>query len=111
MSVERRCGMIEEVHADLSISEQCRLLWISRSSFYYAPQPESDETLTLIRISMDGRGRWMDNVFIERLWRSLKYECVYAESFNGRMRDKLLNEFLFMSLDHARVTIATWAED
>ena len=27
-----------------------------------------------IRISMDGRGRWMDNVFIERLWRSLKYE-------------------------------------
>src|SRR5690606_3946561 len=30
-----------------------------------------------IRISMDGRGRWMDNVFIERLWRSLKYECVF----------------------------------
>jgi len=30
-----------------------------------------------IRISMDGRGRWMDNVFIERLWRSLKYECVW----------------------------------
>jgi len=29
-----------------------------------------------IQISMDGRGRWMDNVFIERLWRSLKYECV-----------------------------------
>lgn len=27
-----------------------------------------------IRISMDGRGRWMDNVFIERLWRSLKHE-------------------------------------
>lgn len=27
-----------------------------------------------IRISMDGRGRWLDNVFIERLWRSLKYE-------------------------------------
>ena len=30
-----------------------------------------------IRISMDGKGRWVDNVFIERLWRSLKYECVY----------------------------------
>ncbi len=27
-----------------------------------------------VRISMDGRGRWMDNVFIERLWRSMKYE-------------------------------------
>lgn len=29
------------------------------------------------RVSMDGRGRWLDNVMIERLWRSLKYECVY----------------------------------
>ena len=34
-----------------------------------------------VRISMDGRGRWMDNVFIERLWRSLKYECVYLNAF------------------------------
>ena len=30
-----------------------------------------------IKISMDGRGRWMDNVFIERLWRSIKYEEIY----------------------------------
>jgi putative transposase len=30
-----------------------------------------------IKISMDGRGRWMDNVFIERLWRSVKYEEIY----------------------------------
>src|SRR3546814_15214957 len=28
-----------------------------------------------VRISMDGRGRFLDNIFIERLWRSLKYEC------------------------------------
>ena len=34
-----------------------------------------------IRISMDGRGRWMDNVFIERLWQSLKYECVFLNAF------------------------------
>ena len=34
-----------------------------------------------VRISMDGRGRWMDNVLIERLWRSLKYECVYLHAF------------------------------
>jgi putative transposase len=34
-----------------------------------------------IEISMDGKGRWMDNVFIERLWRSLKYECVYLHAF------------------------------
>ena len=30
-----------------------------------------------VRISMDGKGRWMDNVFIERLWRSVKYEEIY----------------------------------
>ncbi len=34
-----------------------------------------------VRISMDGRGRWMDNMFIERLWRSLKYECIYLHAF------------------------------
>lgn len=34
-----------------------------------------------IKISMDGRGRWMDNIFIERLWWSLKYECVYLNEF------------------------------
>jgi len=34
-----------------------------------------------VKISMDGRGRWMDNVMIERLWRSLKYECVYLQAF------------------------------
>lgn len=34
-----------------------------------------------VQISMDGKGRWMDNVFIERLWRSLKYECVYLHAW------------------------------
>ncbi len=33
-----------------------------------------------VKVSMDGQGRWMDNVFIERLWRSLKYECVYLHA-------------------------------
>lgn len=36
-----------------------------------------------VKISMDGKGRWMDNVFIERLWRSLKYECVYLNAFES----------------------------
>ena len=34
-----------------------------------------------VKISMDGKGRWMDNVMIERLWRSMKYECVYLNAF------------------------------
>lgn len=49
-----------------------------------------------VRISMDGRGRWLDNVFIERLWRSLKYECVYLQEMeNGH---------------EARAAIGRWIE-
>jgi putative transposase len=35
------------------------------------------------KLSMDGRGAWRDNVFIERLWRSVKYECVYLKADDG----------------------------
>ncbi len=34
-----------------------------------------------IKISMDGKGRWIDNVFVERLWRSVKYEEVYLKAY------------------------------
>lgn len=34
-----------------------------------------------VKISMDGRGRWIDNVFIERFWRSVKYEDVYLHAY------------------------------
>ena len=38
-----------------------------------------------VRISMDGKGRWVDNVFVERLWRSVKYENVYLHAYrDGR---------------------------
>lgn len=44
-----------------------------------------------IRISMDGKGRWMDNVFIERLWRSLKYEQIRLYSYTtvGELRSQI----------------------
>ena len=34
-----------------------------------------------VKISMDGKGRWVDNRMIERPWRSLKYECIYLSAF------------------------------
>ena len=38
-----------------------------------------------VRISMDGKGRWTDNVFIERRWRTVKYENVYLYAYrDGR---------------------------
>jgi len=49
-----------------------------------------------IRISMDGKGRWVDNVFVERLWRSLKYEEVYLNAYG--------------SIAEAKSRIGTWFE-
>ena len=49
-----------------------------------------------VRISMDGKGRWMDNRFIERLWRSLKYEAVYLEELCGG--------------HHARRVVGAWLD-
>lgn len=49
-----------------------------------------------VKISMDGKGRWMDNVFVERLWRSLKYEEVYLKAYE--------------SVEEARKGIAAWIE-
>ena len=116
--------MIEPDHPDLSIGRQCRLLSISRSSFYHSSLGETDTNLSLMlvidkqvldtpfygvrqmtwhlrneghpvnekrirrlmlkragtRIPTDGKGRCIDNVFIERLWRSLKHDCVYLHA-------------------------------
>ncbi len=36
-----------------------------------------------IKISMDGKGRWVDNIFVERLWRSVKYEEVYLKAYDS----------------------------
>jgi putative transposase len=50
-----------------------------------------------IRISMDSRGRWMDNVFVERLWKSVKYEEVYLKSYStlAEARRELAGYFEF----------------
>ena len=50
-----------------------------------------------IRISMDGKGRWVDNVFVERLWRSLKYEEVYLKAYEtvAEARQGMGNYFRF----------------
>ena len=50
-----------------------------------------------IAISMDGRGRWVDNVFVERLWRSVKYEDVYLHAYDtpGELRAGLTRYFQF----------------
>jgi len=50
-----------------------------------------------ISISMDGKGRWMDNVFIERLWKSVKYEDIYLKAYGSmiELRKGLTTYFTF----------------
>ena len=50
-----------------------------------------------IAISMDGKGRWMDNVFIERLWKSVKYEDIYLKAYASmaEVRNGLATYFKF----------------
>jgi putative transposase len=50
-----------------------------------------------IKISMDGKGRALDNVFVERLWRSVKYECIYLREFASvrEVKQAIQNYFLF----------------
>lgn len=56
-----------------------------------------------MKISMDGKGRAIDNIFIERLWKSVKYECVYLHAFDDgvQLYEGLSNYFSFYN--HERI--------
>jgi putative transposase len=53
-----------------------------------------------VRISMDGKGRWIDNVFVERLWRSVKYESIYLHAYETprEVRAALARYFAFYNV-------------
>ena len=67
-----------------------------------------------IRISMDGRGRAMDNIFVERLWRTVKYEEVYLKDYQEPVdaRQNLKNYFIFYNQErlHQSLQYKTPAE-
>ncbi|WP_373862954.1 IS3 family transposase [Halomonas halmophila] len=52
-----------------------------------------------VRISMDGKGCYQDNIFVERLWRSVKYECVYLKAFEdgAHLRGELKRYFTWFN--------------
>ncbi len=54
-----------------------------------------------IDISMDGKGRWVDNVLVERLWRSVKYEDVYLRAYETprQLREGLTRYFNFYNTE------------
>jgi len=66
-----------------------------------------------IRISMDGKGRWIDNVFIERLWRSLKYEEVYLKAYESvaEARKSIADYFTFYNQERRHQALARLTPD
>ena len=62
-----------------------------------------------IAISMDGKGRAIDNIFIERLWKSVKYECVYLHAFEDgvQLYEGLQKYFQFYNTDYSGPISAT----
>ena len=66
-----------------------------------------------IRISMDGRGRWLDNVFIERLWKTVKYEEVYLRAYESVSAAKasLATYFAFYNARRPHTSLARRTPD
>lgn len=61
-----------------------------------------------IHISMDGKGRWADNIFVERLWRSVKYECIYLQEWESvvAVRNALGSYFQFYNHERPHQSLA-----
>ena len=66
-----------------------------------------------VDISMDGKGRWMDNVFIERLWRSVKYENVYLYDYNhaSDLRQGLKEYFHYYNTERTHQSLSACTPD
>jgi len=60
-----------------------------------------------VPISMDGKGRWIDNVFIERLWRSVKYENIYLKAYESgsALRRGLADYFEFYNAERTHQSL------
>ena len=71
----------EELEEALTIHGRPEIFNTDQGSQFTSPRFTEVLIEAGVQVSMDGRGRCMDNVFIERLWRSLKYECVYMNAF------------------------------
>ncbi len=66
-----------------------------------------------IAISMDGKGRWVDNVFVERLWRSVKYEEVYTRAYDdvAEAKRSLGNYFMFYNAERRHQSLNRMTPD
>ena len=64
-----------------------------------------------VQVSMDGKGRYLDNIFVERLWRSIKYEEVYLKAYQTVAEARTgINAYLeFYNRQRPHQAVPTWA--
>lgn len=67
--------------SDAFVLTQCEIFNTDQGAQFTTPKFTDIIVNRGIKLSMDGKGRAMDNIFVERLWRSVKYECVYLHDF------------------------------
>lgn len=87
---------------DQALAVGCPTIWNSdQGSHFTSPQYLGRLEERGIQISMDGQGRALDNIFVERLWRTVKYEEVYLQSYETprEVRQSLSRYFHFYNYE------------
>lgn len=83
-------------------SDLCEIFNTDQGSQFTTPLFTNPLLDSGIKVSMDGRGRALDNIFVERLWRSVKYECVYLNDFETVTEAKATIGDYFEFYNHER---------
>ena len=69
---------------DRALARACPLIWNSDQGSHFTSSQYTERLLAAnVQISMDGKGRALDNIFTERLWRSVKYEEIYLYEYGS----------------------------
>ena len=82
---------------------RCEIFNTDQGSQFTSPRFTMPLIDSGIAVSMDGRGRALDNIFVERLWRSLKYECVYLRQFDTVSQARAGLKHYFEFYNHERL--------
>ncbi|WP_115304627.1 IS3 family transposase [Moraxella osloensis] len=82
---------------------RCEIFNTDQGSQFTSPRFTTPLIDSGIAVSMDGRGRALDNIFVERLWRSVKYECVYLRQFDMVSQARVGLKDYFEFYNHERL--------
>ena len=89
---------------DQALAQTKPVIWNSdQGSHFTSPQYTQRLLDKEVKISMDGRGRALDNIFVERLWRSVKYEEVYPSAYETPRQARLGLTHYFHRYNHVRI--------